>query len=218
VTTNQDETTGTSCMLAVMAMHHNVDGYLFISDHTWIGNTLLPLKHPNLMWTTGEVDVYKPEMEDMCQHRTIECTAISKDLIDQFVAQVPSLPGETKIKSELRQCLVKIASDPQLVTKPKLLWLTDYSFYLPGRLKDMLRLVSRLFDSNKSKRKYDFLTPQLLECLELTAEYLQFAALPDLEQSSNPHYILPFGFKELLQNKESAFKTYFCKHFQDLNH
>ena len=220
VVTNQEETTATACMLVAMAMHHHIDGYLYISDHTWIGHglTTLPMKFPNLMWNTGEVDIYKPQMEASCQQKSIDCMGISKNLIQQFISEVASLPGETKFKSELRQCLVKMASDPQFVTKAKLLWLTDYTFYLPARMYSTLASVNRLFSSSRIKQKYDFLAPMLVECLELTTEYLKYADVKDLESSSPPHYLLPFNYRDVLQGKETEYKSYFCRYFKELIH
>ncbi len=201
------------CLQAAFPMNHSASGFLYSSDNILMLNNKLPTHHSHLMWVTGDVDAYKPETKALCSQRAISCEPITRSILENFIQRVLSLDGPTKFRSELRQCLVKLSSDPSFQGHPELTWVTETGFYIPRRAVETLTAINALFETSEEEDRYSFLSVMAAECLELTTEYLQFMELKDMANAASPFYVFPFPYQDILVKPDSPFSRHFCQHF-----
>lgn len=206
------------CILSAFDMNYNVKGYLHITDLMWMKTDhQIAKKHTSLMWLTGEFDAYKPRTLKLCDENTIHCQPMSKDVLLNLVSDLDdmtSLPDKKKTK--IRACVAKMERDPTWVAQKELVWVTDLALYLPDRLVPDLKRMREVFNTENQK-PFEFMAPLLLECDQLTTEYLEHSEeLESISPERKGDYVFPFPFHNVSSGSVSdkAIRKSYCAHFE----
>lgn len=203
------------CLVDAHDMQYNVRAYLHITDQMWMKTEdQLTKKQPPLMWLTGEFDAYKPHTLNLCDVGAIHCQVMSKDVLLNIVKDLDDMAFlSDRKRTKLRTCISKMERDPTWVAQKELVWITDMALHLPERLVPDLKRLRQIF-SSATQLPYEFLAPLLLECDQLTTDYLEHSeTLDSVSPEKNGDYVFPFPFYNVTSNNQDVRRLY-CGHFK----
>ena len=181
---------GIACTSVAMKMNYKIDAYMFITDTMFLNDGALKTKHANLMGMTGEVHVYKPEMEHQCQNGEINCKVINKKEFFKINSYIRDTKFDQLTQNELHNCFKKLASTPG--SGEMIVHLEDLALYVPARMMDNMQELARVF-METDRTQHMFLTVLLLECLEIAPDYFSFNSIQQAAYDTKTSYIYPFN-------------------------
>ena len=182
------------CINIAVEMNYNVNEYLFITDSMLLRVDQLESKLVNLMWMTGDLHVYRPEMVERCAV-DIKCRAVSKKTIIDLNSYVNAMKVEDRTKTDLQHCFKKLAANPS--KQEEVLHLTDLVVHVPSRAAQVFQEVSTVY-LKSDLVDLSFMAVLLLECLEVAPDYLTFVDIRDIHMSEEHFdYVYPFNLKEV---------------------
>jgi len=205
-----------ACMSAATQMGYHVKGILHITDTMWLNaNDGLTRKMPSLAWMTGEFMAFDQAKLTRCAARIQNCRLVNKNMFALLVNQLEGMETIPNIrKKKLRDCLTRLGKDPSWMGLKETVWVTDVAIYLPTRLFRSLSELRQIFLSNPETVANDFMTVLLIECEQLTVEYLKLAgnAHPLSNDVANYDYSYPFTFRTVSHDESN--RKAFCQYFE----
>jgi len=217
----KDEVGAVPCIIAAADMDYGVHGMLHLSANMLLNaeSETVASHFDSLMWMTGEFDAYSPEMMSACYRRTAACVHMSRDVLAVIARTIDESPAlSERQKTKLRACISKVERDPSWVARKDMLWFADVALYVPTRLVPRLSRLREVLSPEHDAQR-DLLIPLMLECEQLTVNYLRhsiqadaFVAGGSATGGQKPDYILAFPFGKLESN-EAATKQ-FCAYIE----
>ena len=202
------------CLLAAADMRYGVRGFLHVTETMLLdSNRRITTKHDTLAWLTGEFDIFLPKSVAQCNVGLMHCAHITRDNVATFARQVvESVAFSDNEKTKLRGCFTKIERDPSWAATKDMMWTRDLAVYLPARLIRNMRHVRQLFLESTETVEFEFIAPLLMECDQLTVEYLQHSEdLAALSGSAAVDYLYPFSFRHV--NVDATVTKHYCDYF-----
>lgn len=208
------------CVNYASKMNYNVAGYLHVTENIFLQYEKLHVSSRNKdqMWVTGlDLYIFKQSIITLCRDKRIQCTSVNKRTFEDLNDKIKEVDGDFYQKEKYIKCLKKVGSDPTLkntlVTTSK-----ELSFYIPHRLANNLHELLDKYIIDPLFERYDFVPVLLMECIEISNEYLHSTDIQDLEGTKHYDYIFPFQFKNLLSNNLSTdeqVKSMFCDYVKE---
>jgi hypothetical protein len=207
-----------SCIAAAGAMEYGVHGVLHVSSNMLLNaaSDSVAAHADSLVWMTGEFDAYSPEILSLCYKRSIHCVHMSRDVLTKIAGTIDeSSELSERQKTKLRACIAKVERDPSWVAQKDMLWIADIALYMPLRLIPRLVRLREVLSPDDDEQR-DLLVPLMLECEQLTVNYLrhsfQIDALSRTNGAALADYIVPFPFDKLAANEEAT--KQFCAYVE----
>ena len=194
-----------ACLSAASRMGYNVSGYLYTPDVALLHPVKLRVHSATQMWMTQLVAVDDPSLQAMCRAGNVRCVTLTRDVLSTLSTHLPRLDMGSKFKTKLKQCFNKMGGDPRLQQAASSFYLADVVHYLPSRLTNLFTQITDVYLSEPAVKEYDIIAMLMLECIELTPEYLTYGAL---DGRADPDYTFPFFMSKMVQKQEQHLKFY----------
>ena len=202
-----NEAGAASCIAMATKMGYNVTGYLYAPESAFLQPSKLRSHSPTQMWMTQDIVVDEAPLQTLCRKGAIRCLTFSRDVLTTLSTWLPRLDMGSKFKTKLKQCFNKMGADPRLANS--VLYLSDVVHYLPARLTNLFTQITDVYLSDPEVTRYDIITMLMLECIEITPEYLVYGSISG--SRSNADYIFPFHMPKMLK-KDSQHMKFYCEH------
>ena len=203
------------CLLAAGEMHYSVHGVFHIAANMFVNleRGQITRFYDSLVWMTGEFHAYSSSTLSQCYRKTIACRHIGPSDLAQFTTTIDEstrLSDEQKV--ELRSCVSKVEQDPTWVSQKDVLWISDLAMYVPSKLIPRLAELRDMLSPNR-RPEHDVLLPLMLECDQLTVNYLRHSTdIEALTDVSHVDYVLPFPFDKV--NSAPGATKQFCSYIE----
>ena len=211
--------TPVACVNEASKMGYNVAGYLHITKNMFLQFEKLHVSERNMnqLWVTGlDLYIFKNTVSTLCKSGEIKCTSMNKESFFTLAAKIKELGEDIRKVGEYVKCVQKVGSDPTLKTS-KVTTSKELSFYIPHRLSGTLHEVTEFLSADATFQDFEFLTILILECLEITPEYLHSSDIEDSETMEHYDYIFPFVFNSLVKHTDSdtITKRLYCDYIEN---
>jgi hypothetical protein len=207
-----EEVGAVACLAVASQMQYNTKGTFHITETMLISaQHWLSTKMNSLVWMTGDFFAYKADVLTQCASKIINCQLMPKDLLVKISNRLSRMDSmKASARKDFLACLGKIEKDPHWFSEVETVWITDLAIYLPSRLYTSLNDLRMVFFSNLETMRYDFMTVLLIECEQLTVEYLHYSE--QLSEASKVDYVYPFFFSKISVVDDLQKK--FCEYFE----
>lgn len=204
------------CVNEASKMNYKVSGYFHVTQNTFVRfeNLHVSDRNKNQMWVTGlDLYIFKESIIELCNKNEIQCTKTNKETYFLLAEKLRYIQGTSHRTKEYIKCLKKVGSDPTIKTA-KVTTSKELSFYIPHRLSETLNELLQVYLRDDSFTDTNFIAVLMMECTELTTEYLHSTDLQDMDSTEHYDYIFPFLFKNIHPNSDSVLKQKYCEYIQ----
>ena len=184
------------CVSEASKMNYKVSGYLHITQNIFLQFEKLHVsnRNKNQMWVTGlDLYIFKESIKQLCNQKSIDCVKTNKETYFILAEKLKYIKADSKKTKEYIKCIKKVGSDPTLKTA-KITTSKELSFYIPDRLSNTLHELLEVYLKDSSFQGLEFIAVLIMECAELTTEYLHSTDLQDMDSTDHYDYIFPFLF------------------------
>ena len=205
------------CVTVANSMRYNVAGYLHITQNHFIKyeNLHVGSRNKNQVWISGgDLYVLNEATLNLCGTNDVQCVSLNKEIFTAITRKLHELyPGASKIE-QYSKCLTKAGQDPTFKTQA-VMASKELAFYVPQSKVDLFNELAAYFMDDQYLKSYGFLSLLIMECVEVTPEYLHSVDPSSLTSDLGHHYdyIFPFLFTTL--KTDSLLKSEYCRYIEN---
>ncbi len=200
-----------NCVRRAFDVRFNVAGVLYVPNTALLLARPLAQKYQHMLWMTADILMDVPAKVRLCEQQTVGCRGVNREVLNTLAQQLVDADlSDTRFVANARNCFKKVIAEPTLQQRD-VYHLTDIVFYVPARLRDTFSLLTSIYGTSaKHRDAYSHIVLLLLECLEMTTEYLYYSSIDGRDKADKLDYLFPFLFSDVARAKSGTYKDYFC--------